>query len=97
MKRRADDPNQLSLPVFIPTVVERRGEEFIVKPGRPITELTSEQLASHFRVDPKTVRRWREDGTIPDQPYVRRAGKRKLLFRADVIDHLNTVFTRLHE
>ncbi len=95
MKRR-DDPNQLTFPVFIPPVVERRGDEFIVKAGRPLVEMSATQLGSVFDVDADTVYLWRQDGTIPEQ-FVRRAGKRKLKFSAEVITHLQTLFKKLHE
>jgi len=95
--KRIDDPAQLTFGIFIPPIVRKNGDgSFTVTPGRPIKELSSEQLSSHFAVSVSTVYRWREEGIIDDK-FVRRAGRRKFRFSADLISHLEAEFRKGHE
>ncbi len=94
---RKDNPDQRTSTVFCPPVVVPHGDgSLTVKPGRPVTRLTALQLASHFGVDRDTIYRWRQEGIIPED-MVSFAGKRKLLFAAEVVAHLEQSFQRQRE
>lgn len=86
-------PASLFFPV---NTVSRGAGEVVIKPGRPLSKLTAHQLAGVFGVDRETVYRWRSEGLI-ERKYVSKAGKRKLLFDAAVIDVLQKKFNELHQ
>jgi len=54
-----------------------------------VARLSPANLAAHFHVSRAMVYRWRNEGTIPPE-LVMFAGKRKLLFGAQVIGHLES-------
>ena len=93
---KSPNPNQLTFAVFLPPVIMPTGDGFKVTPGKPIYRLTAGQLAAQFAVDRDTVYRWRQEGLIPDQ-FVTRAGKRKLMFSAEIVPLLDQHFKNLHE
>lgn len=96
-KSTTEDPAQLTMAVFCPPIVTRTGDgTFTVRAGKPITRITPEQLASRFNVDRDSIYRWRQEGTIPEE-FVDYGGKRKLMFSAEVIPHLEKKFKTLRE
>jgi len=86
----------VSTTVFTPPVVTPTGDGYTVKPGRPIVRLSAQQVGLRFGVSRETIYRWRAEGAIPEQ-FVTRAGKRKLLFAAELIPHLEAAFSDQHE
>jgi hypothetical protein len=67
-----------------PTVVANRDGTFIVRPGRPVPKLTTQQFGGCFGVGERTVRRWIDEELI-DAEYVELVGKRKFLIRAEAV------------
>ena len=88
---RDHTPPQPTFAVFCPAVISANGDGYTIKPGRPLLTLTSGQLAAQFAVDRQTIYRWRQEGLIPEE-FVQLAGKRKLLFRADIVPRLQAHF-----
>lgn len=87
-------PDQLAFQFAItPAVVERRPEGILVRPGRPITQLTTAAFAAQFGVTADAVLRWINAGLVPAE-LVRRGGLRKYLIEAEAVAYCRAQFDR---
>jgi hypothetical protein len=78
-------------------VIPQADGSVIVRPGRQVLRewLSSRALGQEFGVSESTVNRWRQEGLIGEEFY-RFAGRRKIEYRADVVDLLKVQFAGDH-
>lgn len=81
MKKRSKssgaDENQQQLAFFVPMVmVPQGGGEFLLKPGKAVQWLSTQQMAREFHCNEDTISRWRMEGVIPMDVYA--AGLKKV-------------------
>jgi hypothetical protein len=93
---RPSPGNQLAFVFGAPTIVPQGDGSVLVRPGKPLTWLTPNQLAAQFRVHRQSIYRWRDEGLIPEH-LMRFAGKRKLQISAEVVPLLEAHFRRIRE
>jgi len=74
--------------------IPQGGGSFIVKPGKPKSDLTPKEFAQQIGVSVKTVYEWRYNGTISPK-FVRFVGRRKFVISAAAIPVLTENFRRL--
>lgn len=80
-----NDPAQLTFAVFAPPVLIPQGDgSFIVRPGRPMIELSPREFGQQFDVDRDSIYRWIQEGLIPEA-FVSFKGKRKLKIDAAAV------------
>lgn len=82
--KRTIDPNQLGLPgLWVPTVVVAQGDgSYVVKSGRPVSELTPLQAARALGISRSAVYQLVEAGRLK----CRRPLPRKILISAEEIE-----------
>ncbi|HTH49909.1 MAG TPA: hypothetical protein VMB21_20515 [Candidatus Limnocylindria bacterium] len=75
-----------ALPLAFPPVIERRGEEYLVRAGKPVAWLTPKQFGTVFGLGPEAIRRKIGSEALPES-LVEYNGPRRIRIRADAVDH----------
>ena len=82
----SNSPDPGSLPLAFPPVIERRGEEYLVRAGKPVAWLTPKQFGTVFGLGPEAIRRKIGTDALPEN-LVEYNGPRRIRIRADAVDH----------
>ena len=78
-----------ALPLSFPAVIERRGEDYLVRAGKPQAWLTPKQFGVIFGLGPEAIRRKIGTEALPEE-LVEYNGPRRIRIRADAVDHFRT-------
>ncbi len=75
-----------TLPLAFAPVIERRGEEYLVRAGKPVAWLTPKQFGTVFGLGPEAIRRKIGSDALPET-LVEYNGPRRIRIRADAVEH----------
>ena len=78
----ADGPQQL----FWPTIITRRGDEYVVKAGNPTAWLTPRAFAEAVHMSQKGIYVYLGSEAVPER-FLKFVGKRQYRIAAEAIEH----------
>ena len=76
----------LRCPLAFAPVIERRGEEYLVRAGKPVAWMTPKQFGAVFGLGPEAIRRKIGSDALPET-LVEYNGPRRIRIRADAVEH----------
>ena len=89
----AKAPTQGVLPLFFPTVVERRGDEFVVKVGKPVEWMTVDEFARAIGLKRKSIYVHLGSDALPEHLF-EKTGFRKIRIKAEAVDFWRSYWQR---
>ena len=75
---------QMALPLFTPTVIERRGDEYVVKPGKPVAWLSVAEFGRAVGLRPKSVYAHLGTEALPEE-LIEYSGPRTIRIKAEAL------------